>query len=156
MRNYKQVNTNTLVATQPVLCVFLGPKACVTMNRPIQTLWLQHSPYFAHYLKSIKTKTSIKLTNRPDHFSSQIISKISQIICETLSTTVLCRYDLNSHFSKLQPRYRRLWRNWAWKFDFTCPPPPPLRTAHICIVHWGSTPPPGLNIQQFYLFTNGL
>ena len=25
MRNYKQVNTNTVVATKPVLCLLLGP-----------------------------------------------------------------------------------------------------------------------------------
>ena len=41
--------------------------------------------------------------NRPHHFSSQIISKISQNICEFLSTAVPCRYDSNLYFYKLQP-----------------------------------------------------
>ena len=49
MRNYKQVNTNTVVTTQPVLCLLLGPEECVTINRSIQTLWLPQSPYFAYY-----------------------------------------------------------------------------------------------------------
>ena len=29
-------------------------------------------------------------------------------------------------FSKLQSRYRRLWRNWSWKFDWRYCPPLPL------------------------------
>ena len=54
----------------------------------------------------MKTKTSFKITRTNHspprhHFLSQIISKNSQNICESLSTTVLCpsRYDLNLYFS---------------------------------------------------------
>lgn len=38
----------------------------------------------------------------------KIISKSLQDIFESLSTTVLCRYDSILHFSKLQRRYQRL------------------------------------------------
>ena len=39
-------------------------------------------------------KTSFKINNSPGpHFSSQIMSKNSPNICETLSITVLCRCD---------------------------------------------------------------
>ena len=47
-------------------------------------------------------------TRPPHHFSSQIILKNSQIICVSLWTAVLCRYDSNFYFYKLKPSYQPL------------------------------------------------
>ena len=77
-----------------------GPKSSL---RPFLHLALQ-----LILLKSIKMKIPSKLTNHPHCFLSQIICKNSQNICESISTIVLCHYDSNLHFSKLQPRYQQL------------------------------------------------